>query len=51
MWYRQIESHLDTYMKRVDDVLGDQWAKHIDGEFWSTENRSSALHLTPLPNA
>ncbi|KAI1728166.1 dynein heavy chain and region d6 of dynein motor domain-containing protein [Ditylenchus destructor] len=32
MWIRQIESQLKMNMKRVEDVLGDQWANHPEGK-------------------
>lgn len=31
IWYRQIERQLDTYMKRVEAVLGKGWEQHPDG--------------------
>lgn len=31
MWIKQIESQLNMNMKRVEDVLGDQWANHVEG--------------------
>lgn len=32
MWIKQIESQLTMNMKRVEDVLGDQWANHVEGK-------------------
>uniref|UniRef100_A0A915D7E3 AAA+ ATPase domain-containing protein n=1 Tax=Ditylenchus dipsaci TaxID=166011 RepID=A0A915D7E3_9BILA len=32
MWIRQIESLLKMNMRRVEDVLGDQWANHLEGK-------------------
>ena len=32
IWARQIENQLDGYMKRVEDVLGTQWALHAEGK-------------------
>lgn len=32
MWIRQIESLLTMNLKRVEDVLGDQWANHVEGK-------------------
>lgn len=30
-WIRQIERQLSMYMKRVEDVLGEGWANHMEG--------------------
>ncbi|KAK4683210.1 dynein heavy chain [Podospora pseudoanserina] len=32
IWARQIERQLDTYMKKVEDVLGADWAMHAEGQ-------------------
>lgn len=32
IWVRQIERQLDSYMKKVEAVLGEDWALHTDGE-------------------
>ncbi|KAF3767358.1 hypothetical protein M406DRAFT_89859 [Cryphonectria parasitica EP155] len=32
IWARQIERQLDGYMKKVEDVLGANWAIHTEGE-------------------
>jgi dynein heavy chain 1 len=32
VWARQIEHQLQTYMRRVEDVLGKDWELHSDGE-------------------
>ena len=32
IWARQIERQLDSYMKKVEDVLGKDWALHSEGE-------------------
>ncbi|KAH8912297.1 hypothetical protein BR93DRAFT_871202 [Coniochaeta sp. PMI_546] len=32
IWARQIERQLDGYMKKVEDVLGVDWALHTEGE-------------------
>lgn len=31
IWAKQIEAQLDTYMKRVESVLGPEWEKHPEG--------------------
>src|SRR5262249_36630898 len=31
IWARQIERQLDGYMKKVEDVLGSNWAIHTEG--------------------
>jgi dynein heavy chain 1 len=31
-WARQIERQLDGYMKKVEAVLGENWALHTDGQ-------------------
>ncbi|KAM7195585.1 Dynein heavy chain, N-terminal region 1 domain containing protein [Rhypophila sp. PSN 637] len=32
IWARQIERQLDSYMKKVEDVLGADWAVHAEGQ-------------------
>ncbi|WP_244079146.1 hypothetical protein, partial [Enterococcus faecalis] len=32
IWARQIERQLDGYMKKVEDVLGAEWAMHAEGQ-------------------
>jgi dynein heavy chain 1, cytosolic len=32
IWARQIELQLDGYMKKVEDVLGSEWAIHAEGQ-------------------
>lgn len=32
IWVRQIERQLDSYMRKVEAVLGEDWALHADGE-------------------
>ncbi|TAQ87556.1 hypothetical protein B7494_g4139 [Chlorociboria aeruginascens] len=32
IWARQIERQLDVYMKKVEDVLGHDWALHSEGQ-------------------
>jgi dynein heavy chain 1, cytosolic len=38
IWVRQIERQLDSYMKRVEAVLGEDWTLHADGEKLQTES-------------
>lgn len=37
-WARQIERQLDGYMKRVEDVLGQDWALHSEGQKLEVES-------------
>ena len=32
IWARQIENQLDGYMKKVENVLGEEWALHSEGQ-------------------
>ena len=32
IWAKMIERKLDTYLKRVEDVLGKGWEQHLDGQ-------------------
>ena len=34
MWLKQIESQLNTNMKRIEDVLGEGWTNHLEGNFF-----------------
>ncbi|PSS05288.1 dynein heavy chain, N-terminal region 1-domain-containing protein [Coniella lustricola] len=38
IWARQIERQLDGYMKKVEDVLGADWAIHTEGEKLKNES-------------
>ena len=38
IWVRQIERQLDSYMKKVVAVLGEDWTLHTDGERLRTES-------------
>lgn len=38
IWARQIERQLDGYMKRVEDVLGHDWALHSEGQKLQNES-------------
>ncbi|KAI4214893.1 MAG: hypothetical protein LQ351_002606 [Letrouitia transgressa] len=37
IWARQIESQLNGYMDKVEDVLGNDWALHAEGQKLQTE--------------
>lgn len=38
IWARQIERQLDSYMSKVEDVLGSQWTMHAEGQKLKTES-------------
>ncbi|KAI0014906.1 cytoplasmic dynein heavy chain [Xylariomycetidae sp. FL0641] len=38
IWARQIERQLDGYMKKVEDILGSDWALHSEGQKLQTES-------------
>ncbi|KAH7030898.1 LOW QUALITY PROTEIN: dynein heavy chain, N-terminal region 1-domain-containing protein [Microdochium trichocladiopsis] len=38
IWARQIERQLDGYMKKVEDILGSDWALHTEGQKLQTES-------------
>lgn len=38
VWARQIERLLQTYMRRVEDVLGRGWEQHVDGHRLKSES-------------
>ncbi|KAJ0379023.1 Dynein heavy chain cytoplasmic [Colletotrichum chrysophilum] len=38
IWARQIEHQLDNYMKKVEDVLGVEWAIHAEGQKLQSES-------------
>lgn len=38
IWVRQIERQLDSYMRKVEAVLGEDWTLHADGEKLQTES-------------
>ncbi|KAK3936270.1 dynein heavy chain, cytoplasmic [Diplogelasinospora grovesii] len=38
IWARQIERQLDGYMKKVEDVLGADWAIHTEGQRLQSES-------------
>ena len=39
-WMRSIENRLKDYMQRVEDVLGKEWARHIEGKWWMLKQLS-----------
>ncbi|KAI0387780.1 cytoplasmic dynein heavy chain, partial [Hypomontagnella monticulosa] len=38
IWARQIERQLDNYMKKVEDILGTDWALHSEGQKLQVES-------------
>ncbi|KAL9078918.1 MAG: hypothetical protein Q9157_002174 [Trypethelium eluteriae] len=38
IWARQIERQLDGYMRKVEDILGIDWALHTEGQKLQTES-------------
>lgn len=48
-WARQIERQLDGYMKKVEAVLGRDWASHTDGEKLLSESNLFRSKLTTRP--
>ena len=40
IWARQIERQLQTYMKRVEDVLGKGWELYAEGQKLQNESNS-----------
>ena len=40
LWARQVERQLDTYMRRVQDVLGEGWREHPDGRMLHEEGEA-----------
>lgn len=46
LWVRQIESQLDSYMSKVQSVLGEDWMLHTDGEKLQAESNLFRKKLT-----
>lgn len=46
IWIRQIERQLDTYMKRVEAVLGKGWQFYADGQKLHAESVAFRQNLT-----
>ncbi|KAK3319356.1 dynein heavy chain, N-terminal region 1-domain-containing protein [Apodospora peruviana] len=53
IWARQIERQLDQYMKKVEDVLGADWAIHAEGQRLQIESDlfRTKLDTRPIFNA
>ncbi|CAG8723873.1 15561_t:CDS:2, partial [Acaulospora colombiana] len=49
IWARQIERQLQTYMKRVEDVLGKGWEKYAEGQKLQTESNNFKRKLDTRP--
>ncbi len=49
IWARQIERQLDGYMKRVEDVLGQDWTLHTEGQKLKAESDMFRLKLDTRP--
>ena len=45
IWARQIEHQLNAYMRRVEDVLGKGWEKHVEGQKLKADGDSFKLKL------
>ena len=37
IWVKQIERKLNVYMKRMEDILGEEWENHVDGQKLKTD--------------
>lgn len=48
-WARQIERQLDGYMKRVEDVLGQDWTLHSEGQKLEAESNMFRTKLDTRP--
>ena len=48
-WARQIERQLDGYMKRVEDVLGQDWTLHSEGQKLEAESSMFRKKLDTRP--
>lgn len=48
-WARQIERQLDGYMKKVEDVLGKDWALHAEGQKLQSESHMFRKKLDTRP--
>jgi dynein heavy chain 1 len=49
IWARQIERQLDGYMKKVEDVLGADWAIHAEGQKLQSESNLFRKKLDARP--
>ena len=49
IWARQIERQLDSYMKKVEDVLGKDWSLHAEGQKLQAESQNFRKKLDTRP--
>lgn len=49
IWARQIENQLDAYMKKVENVLGQEWALHSEGQKLEAEGSMFRKKLDTRP--
>lgn len=49
IWARQIERQLDGYMKQVENVLGQEWAFHSEGQKLETDGNMFRKKLDTRP--
>ena len=49
IWARQIERQLDTYLRRVEDVLGKGWQDHAEGQKLKEDGDSFRQQLDAKP--
>jgi dynein heavy chain 1 len=49
IWARQIERQLNGYMKKVEDVLGTEWALHSEGQKLQSESNMFRKKLDTRP--
>ena len=49
IWARQIERQLEAYMKKVEDVLGKDWALHSEGQKLQDESNNFRKKLDTRP--
>ncbi|KAF2182427.1 dynein heavy chain [Zopfia rhizophila CBS 207.26] len=49
IWARQIETQLEYYMKKVEDILGKDWALHAEGQKLQAESSMFKKKLDTRP--
>ena len=49
VWARQIERQLDGYMRKVEDVLGEDWDLHVEGQQLQAEGNMFRKKLDTRP--
>ncbi|KAF2279064.1 uncharacterized protein EI97DRAFT_465408 [Westerdykella ornata] len=49
IWARQIETQLDSYMGKVEDILGKDWALHAEGQKLQAESSMFKKKLDTRP--